>query len=1686
MKRFLFLLLTVATLAASAQSYNNEWIDYTKTYYKFKVGSTGLYRITQAALASIGLENTNADHFQLWRNGEEIPVYTSIQNSPLGSSGYIEFWGEMNDGKADLPLYRLPDYQTNDKWSLQTDTAAFFLTVNPAGNNLRLVPTVNDVAGNTLAPEPFFMYTAGNYYKNKINIGRQELVGSSYTYSSSYDKGEGYTSGDIGTGASLAVSLANLRPYTGAGAPDPVVRINAAGNAVNPRNFRLNLGGSPILEQSMDYYEYVKVAKPVSIAQISTGTAAFQVTNLCTTPADRMVVAQIELTYPRLFNFTGLSNFYFELPANAAGNNLVITGFTYSGPAPVLYDLTNGKRYEANTSTPSQLKIVLQPSAVARKLVLVSEAPANIKGITTFQQRNFINYQLAANQGDYLIITNAALTGATGGDDPVEDYRNYRSSPQGGSYNAKVYMIDQLVDQFAFGIKKHPLSIRNFLRWARRTYSSPLKNVLLVGKGVAYSTSRSLENNVNIDLLDLVPTFGNPASDILLSAEGSSSVPLTPIGRISAISKDEVAVYLDKVKQYEQVQTLSSPTIADKAWMKNVVHVTGASDNNTSDILLEALNGHKKIIEDTLYGGNVTTFTKNSADAVQQVNSIRMESLFKEGIGVLTYFGHSSASTLEFNLDNPNSYDNQGKYPVFIVMGCNAGGFYGFNLARFSTKETISEKFVLVKDRGAVAFLASTHLGIIHYLDIYNNRNYKAMSGVKYGATLGEIMDEAIKEVFVATTENDFYARFQCEQFTLHGDPAIRFYNFDKPDYVIEEPMVKISPSFISVSETDFKVTANFTNIGKAINKKIVVELKRTYPDQTVELIRRDTISFTKFSDSLSYTIPILPTRDKGLNKITVTIDADNAVDELYETNNSVTKDVYIIEDDVKPVYPYNYSIVNQQDIKLVASSANPFAKAHDYLMEIDTTELFNSTLKITRSVNSVGGVFEFSPGITFTDSTVYYWRVAAAVSSGEPVWNTSSFQYIANGSPGFSQAHYYQHLKSNKSRIQLDTTRKWEYIPITNDLFVTTGVWGTGITQEEANSLTINNATYMRNSCGFGFTVNVLDKNNFKPWRNQVVAGAGLYGSNYPACGDGETRIHNFEYPNTEAGRNKLMLFLRNTVPVGNYVVIRFITSGGAINQYAPDWLKDELTFGGGNSMYTELKNQGLTDIDSINRQRAFAFVYKKSEQQVHAPRFIISQGIYDPIALRVNCISMDSIGYIASPKIGPAKKWEQLHWRGESDASGGDIPVVSLYGVNSNGSETLLISGLSANEQDYDISNINAVNYPYVVLKLMNSDVQHFTPYQLRYWMLNYNPVPEGAIAPNIYYALKDTTSLGEPVDFGIAFKNVSKVNFDSLKVKLTVTDKNNVENIIPVPRQKALTVGDTIKMNVSVPTGSLSGENTVFVRFNPDNDQPEEYLFNNYAFRKLYVTPDSLSPVMDVTFDGTHILNKDIVSSKPGILIKLSDEMKSMALDDTSLVTVNVKYPDGNTRRFFFNNNNDTLQFVPASQGAGTENTASVNFKPYFSEDGEYELIVTGKDRSGNLAGNVQYKVAFLVINKPMISNMLNYPNPFTTSTAFVFTLTGSEVPQNIRIQVLTITGKIVREITKDELGPLHIGRNITEFKWDGTDQYGQKLANGIYLYRVITNLNGKSLDKYKAKDDNTDKYFNKGYGKMYLMR
>jgi hypothetical protein len=288
---------------------------------------------------------------------------------------------------------------------------------------------------------------------------------------------------------------------------------------------------------------------------------------------------------------------------------------------------------------------------------------------------------------------------------------------------------------------------------------------------------------------------------------------------------------------------------------------------------------------------------------------------------------------------------------------------------------------VLSSQRGSIAFLASTHFGIAPQLDDYNTLLYNQLGVEDYGAAVGDNIKIVIEKL-VKESPNEYFTRADFEEMTLHGDPALKINPHAKPDYIIEDPLIKISPTFISVSEEKFTLDAKAFNIGKAVKDSITFEVKRTYPNGNTDVLLRKRIKGTNYADSIRLNIPIISTRDKGLNKIIITIDADNEVSEMSETNNSITKEFYIFEDEARPAYPNNFAIINVATQKLYASTANPLSVAKDYVMEMDTTELFNSPFKIKRSLNSPGGVMEFDPGINYTDNTVYYWRVAVKPAS--------------------------------------------------------------------------------------------------------------------------------------------------------------------------------------------------------------------------------------------------------------------------------------------------------------------------------------------------------------------------------------------------------------------------------------------------------------------------------------------------------------------------------------------------------------------------------------------------------------------------------------------------------------------------------------------------------------------------------
>ena len=372
----------------------------------------------------------------------------------------------------------------------------------------------------------------------------------------------------------------------------------------------------------------------------------------------------------------------------------------------------------------------------------------------------------------------------------MDQYRPDRSSVAGGGINAREISIDELTDQFAFGIKKHPAAIRDFIRSANQNFSVKPKYIFLIGRGMSSMEYKANAANPVSDKINLVQTFGWPASDVLLACEPGQMVPLTPIGRLSVVNGGEVKNYLNKVKQYEQAQASPSHAAADKAWMKNVIHVAGGGDSAENKLFSYYLKIYEDLAADSAMGAHVETFRKESSAAVVQANGERIEQLINEGVSVIGYFGHSSANTLAFNLNSPANYNNLGKYPFFNISGCSAGNNYIFDPSRLTGNTSISETYVLADQRGSIGVLASSHLGIPPFLNFYNTELYDAFSRTLYGNTIGNQIKSVLKKLGSNTQTLDYYTRIHLEEINLNCDHAIKINYFALPDYTIEDKLI--------------------------------------------------------------------------------------------------------------------------------------------------------------------------------------------------------------------------------------------------------------------------------------------------------------------------------------------------------------------------------------------------------------------------------------------------------------------------------------------------------------------------------------------------------------------------------------------------------------------------------------------------------------------------------------------------------------------------------------------------------------------------------------------------------------------------------------------------------------------------------------------------------------------------------
>ncbi|MEZ5047517.1 MAG: C25 family cysteine peptidase [Chitinophagaceae bacterium] len=1700
-----FFLFGALAQPAQAQQFGNEWINYNQSYLKFGVYKNGLYRIPASALFSAGFPSSlKGENILLIRNGIEIPVFVS-NSSTMQNSDFVEFYGEKADGILDTALYLKREDQLNPSMSLLSDTAYYFISYNSSSSNKRFAPRANTIS-NPPIKESYFWDKITNDYRNTFASGPSYFGNGQtpviYLNSSQYEKGEGFAKSYTQNNDSVTLTLTS--PYILSGGPFATFKTYVSGNSyLTTHRIKVFANNNEIGDSTFNNFafKHYNLAVPMSYVNAQ-NKIVFKYTPLNSIPSqnlyDRYGISHYELRYPRLFDFGNASSFYFELDPKVSNYYLEISNFNHGGVAPKLYDMSSNEYSIGDISTPGVTKFLLPPSNEIKKLLLVSNASSTIESVSNLQTVVFKNYSQANNQGDYIMLSHGGYI--NDGSNAIQQYKNYRATTIGGAYNPVIVDVNDVYNEFGYGYPFNPMAIRNFLHYSVRStaWSQKPKHAFILGKGIAYYQYKTYANApFSTYPFYAIPGYGEPCSDELFTDFDKNNIPQLSIGRLPIMQSSEVLTYLEKIKDHEQVIFNNAQSLSDSIlWQKRILHLAGTKNAAEQAPILSYLNTQKNIISSGNFGGVVTTLAKSSTSEVEDANSKLIDDMFNSGVGMIQFFGHSSASGMDYNLDFPSNYKNYKRYPLFIANGCGAGNIFILN-----GQKSLGEQFVFAPNKGSIAFIASVNTGLSGSLGLYTDSMYLHFSNENYGKSLGDQMNATVKGL-IKKYPFDNLLRLHTEQIVLNGDPATFSFHYAKPDYAVEQKGVQFLQTNLTTTLDSLDLNIAIHNLGKFTNDSVSVIVRRFLPNNIEYILYNQKITNLSNSDTIHLKVPTYGDVGLGINTIEVSIDDAGLIDETSELNNKLSHTFTIYNDDLVPVFPYNESIIGYQGITFKASTLNPFAENATYVFQLDTTAAFNSPLLLTHTMESVGGALKWQPVTTLRDSTVYYWRTAK--QSTAPRWSTSSFIYIANSLTGWNQSHYHQFLNNSYYQLSMDSSnRQLVFDDLTKKLQVQnvnlngpspfTYEWSDYLVKLNGSRLYTFGCDKWPGYASLQFIV--IDTLTGKPWENVLQGTTGRFGSFIPCregvgCQGTTTGINCidpfFDFGmNTAASRKKIIDFI-DSIPEGFYVAIQpFLCVGtpcGTKNTtFIKQWMSDTTTLGSNQSLYHKLKGMGFTAIDSFYKNRPFTFWCRKNRPNT-IQQFV---GADSTIKLfnEFNYTSYLFEGAITSSIIGPASTWGSFVKKSHTiDAQLKDSVTYDIYGIDTNKQYTKLATVIG----DTSLSFINASQYPYLQLVMNNSDNSFSTPQQLDFWRVYYQAIPEVALAPNRMFDFSDTLGQGQIKNFNLAIENLSTVPMDSLLVKYEIIDKNS--NRIPIKsiRFKPVPEQDTIHTTIEINTAGLSGKNTLYIEANPNHDHIEQYHPNNIGYYDFYVIPDNLNPLVDVTFDGVHILDKDIVSSTPYIQITLKDDNKYLALDDTSLVSVYMRYPGDNANaETYIPYDGQILKFIPALQSeVATKNKATIEFKPTFTKDGDdYMLIVKAKDKSGNEVGTYAYKVGFEVITKSSISSILNYPNPFSTSTQFVFTLTGNEIPSQFKIQIFTATGKVVREISKAELGPLHIGRNITTFKWKGDDQFGKPLANGVYLYRVISSVNGTKMENYET---DADKWIEKGFGKMYIMR
>ncbi|MCP4441528.1 MAG: type IX secretion system sortase PorU [Aureispira sp.] len=210
------------------------------------------------------------------------------------------------------------------------------------------------------------------------------------------------------------------------------------------------------------------------------------------------------------------------------------------------------------------------------------------------------------------------------------------------------------------------------------------------------------------------------------------------------------------------------------------------------------------------------------------------------------------------------------------------------------------------------------------------------------------------------------------------------------------------------------------------------------------------------------------------------------------------------------------------------------------------------------------------------------------------------------------------------------------------------------------------------------------------------------------------------------------------------------------------------------------------------------------------------------------------------------------------------------------------------------------------------------------------------------------------------------------------------------------------------------------------------------------------DNKGPEVLVYMNDENFAPGGTTDENPILLVKLYDEngINTVGNSIGHDIEGHLTFPDQSQDKYVLND------FYESEKNDYTRGTIHYPLKNL--PEGPHHIKVRAWDVYNNLG---EGETDFIVTSSAelALNHVLNYPNPFTDNTKFQFEHNMPYQPLDVRIQIFTVGGQLVKTILHSIGAEDNLGYRISDIGWDGLDEFGDKIGRGVYIYKILVRGN-----------------------------